>query len=143
MTPLSAHSGRDFAQGEVLHESPGRLIEGQPECIMDDVFATTQILWEDEAAMTQTGGYIYIYMGYIYICIYIYMGYIYGMYIYIYGIYIWDVYIYMGYIYIYMGYIYMGYLYIYISHMGYIYKWDIYGYMGKNGRRGKLGQDRL
>ncbi|CAL1160296.1 unnamed protein product, partial [Cladocopium goreaui] len=42
-------SGRDFAQGEVLHESPGRLIEGQPECIMDDVFATTQILWEDEA----------------------------------------------------------------------------------------------
>ena len=102
MTPLSAHSGRDFAQGEVLHESPGRLIEGQPECIMDDVFATTQILWEDEAAMTQTGGYIYIYMGYIYIYgiyIYIYMGCIY--------IYIWDIYIYMGYIYIYMGYIYI------------------------------------
>jgi len=90
---------------------------------MDDVFATTQILWEDEAAMTQTGGYIYIYMGYIYI----------------YGIYIYGIYIYMGYIY---GiYIYMGY--IYISHMGYIYQWDIYGYMGKNGRRGKLGQDRL
>ena len=116
MTPLSAHSGRDFAQGEVLHESPGRLIEGQPECIMDDVFATTQILWEDEAAMTQTGGYIYIWDIYIYVYIYIYMGYIY-----IYGISI----------------------YIYISHMGYIYKWDIYGYMGKNGRRGKLGQDRL
>lgn len=70
MTLLSAHSGRDFAQGEVLHESPGRLIEGQPECIMDDVFATTQILWEDEAAMTQTGGYIYIYCTY---WIYIYM----------------------------------------------------------------------
>ena len=114
MTPLSAHSGRDFAQGEVLHESPGRLIEGQPECIMDDVFATTQILWEDEAAMTQTGGYIY--MGYIYI----YMGYIYMGYIYI-----WDIYIYGIYIYIYINVIY------------------IYGYMGKNGRRGKLGQDRL
>ena len=84
MTPLSAHSGRDFAQGEVLHESPGRLIEGQPECIMDDVFATTQILWEDEAAMTQTGGYIYIWD------IYIYMGYIY----------IWDIYIYKCDIYI-------------------------------------------
>eukprot|EP00438_Fugacium_kawagutii_P022042 Skav220153 [mRNA] locus=scaffold564:39495:54090:+ [translate_table: standard] len=41
-------AGRDFQQGEVLHESPGRLIEGQPECISDDVFATTQILWEDE-----------------------------------------------------------------------------------------------
>ena len=124
MTPLSAHSGRDFAQGEVLHESPGRLIEGQPECIMDDVFATTQILWEDEAAMTQTGGYIYIWD------IYIYMGYIY-----IYGIYI-----YVIYIYIYMGYIYMGYIYINVI---YIY---IYIYMDiweKNGRRGKLGQDRL
>ena len=86
MTLLSAHSGRDFAQGEVLHESPGRLIEGQPECIMDDVFATTQILWEDEAAMTQTGIYIYIYGRYIYI-------YIYGIYIYIYK---WDIYGYMG-----------------------------------------------
>eukprot|EP00434_Breviolum_minutum_P017136 symbB.v1.2.015123.t1/scaffold1122.1/size136700/7 len=42
-------AGRDFEQGELLHESPGRLIEGQPECISDDVFATTQILWEDEA----------------------------------------------------------------------------------------------
>lgn len=41
--------GRDFEQGEVLHESPGRLIEGQPDCISDDVFATTEILWEDEA----------------------------------------------------------------------------------------------
>ena len=78
MILLSAHSGRDFAQGEVLHESPGRLIEGQPECIMDDVFATTQILWEDEAAMTQTGGYIYIY---------IYVWDIYGIYVDI-----WDIY---------------------------------------------------
>ena len=43
--------GRDFEQGELLHESPGRLIEGQPECISDDVFATTQILWEDEVRM--------------------------------------------------------------------------------------------
>ncbi|CAK9013126.1 unnamed protein product [Durusdinium trenchii] len=42
-------AGRDFEQGEILHESPGRLIEGQPECISDDVFATTQVLWEDEA----------------------------------------------------------------------------------------------
>ena len=99
MTPLSAHSGRDFAQGEVLHESPGRLIEGQPECIMDDVFATTQILWEDEAAMTQTGGYIY-------------MGYIYIWDIYIWDLYIWDLYIYG--IYIYMGYVYINDIYVWI-----------------------------
>ncbi|CAE7549457.1 unnamed protein product, partial [Symbiodinium pilosum] len=42
-------AGRDFRRGEILHESPGRLIEGQPECITDDVFATTQVLWENEA----------------------------------------------------------------------------------------------
>ena len=42
-------AGRDFRRGEILHESPGRLIEGLPECITDDVFATTQVLWESEA----------------------------------------------------------------------------------------------
>ncbi|CAJ1402206.1 unnamed protein product [Effrenium voratum] len=42
-------AGRDFQKGELLHESPGRLIEGQPSCITDDVFATSEILWEDEA----------------------------------------------------------------------------------------------
>ena len=47
--------GRDFEQGEVLHESPGRLIEGQPDCIGDDVFASTEILWEDEAESSKTG----------------------------------------------------------------------------------------
>eukprot|EP00439_Symbiodinium_sp_Y106_P062587 s1600_g9.t1 len=36
-------------QREIVHESPGRLIEGLPECITDDVFATTQVLWESEA----------------------------------------------------------------------------------------------
>ena len=45
-------AGRNFRQGEILHESPGRLIEGMPDCITDDVFATTQVLWESEAGDT-------------------------------------------------------------------------------------------
>lgn len=42
-------AGRDFVEGETLHEAPGRLILGKLTCVKDDVFASTEVLDSEDA----------------------------------------------------------------------------------------------